>query len=281
MSEAPAVDETLESDDVTEILDELVEAQNHSYVLGLKLLPQYEVEAIHCRYQDPLDRLLHILFVFTRQIQPRPTWRVIVEALRSPSVNLPALAARVEAVHFLDSTATRDVVPKTTGAPEIDEMFKSDDVSDILYELVEAQNHSYVLGLKLLPQHEVEAIHRQYQDPKERLLHILLFFTRQIQPRPTWRVIVEALRSHSVNLPRLAARVEAAHFPDSTATRDVVPETTTESAVNTTAADEDEVKPKPFSHLNPANSKNNYTLVNPRRARMRSEGRRLFWHYRL
>ena len=112
-------------------------------------------------------------------------------------------------------------------APAVDETLKSDDVSGILDELVEAQNHSKVLGLQLLPPHEVEAIHRQYQDPKERLLHTLLAFTNQIQPRPTWRVIVEALRSPSVNLPALAARVEAAHFPDSTATRDVVHETTT------------------------------------------------------
>ena len=112
-------------------------------------------------------------------------------------------------------------------APAVDETLKSDGVSEILDELVEAQNHSKVLGVKLLPPHEVEAIHRQYQDPKERLLHILLAFTSQIQPRPTWRIIVEALRSPSVNLPRLARRVEAAHFPDSTSTRDVVPETTT------------------------------------------------------
>ncbi|CAI8043767.1 hypothetical protein GBAR_LOCUS24280 [Geodia barretti] len=133
----------------------------------------------------------------------------------------------------------------------------------MLDELVEAQNHSKVLRVKLLPPHEVEAIHRQYQDPKERLLHILLAFTRQIQPRPTWRVIVEALKSPSVNLPALAAKVEAAHFPDSTATHDVVPETTTdttESAANTTAGD-DEVKSKPPPQLNPANSEGSGVLV--------------------
>ena len=96
------------------MLDELVEAQNQSKAFGLKLLPAHKVEAIHSQYQDPEERLLHILLVFTKQIQPRPTWRVIVEALRSPSVNLPALAAGVEATHFPDSTATRDVVPKTT-----------------------------------------------------------------------------------------------------------------------------------------------------------------------
>ena len=93
------------------MLNELVEAQNHYYVLGLQLLLPHEVEAIHRQYQDPKERLVQILIAFTNQIEPRPTWRVNVEALRSPSVNLPAIAARVEATHFHE---TRDVVPKTT-----------------------------------------------------------------------------------------------------------------------------------------------------------------------
>ena len=38
-----------------------------------------------------------------------------MDALRSPIVNLPALARRVEAAHFPDLAATRDAVPQTTG----------------------------------------------------------------------------------------------------------------------------------------------------------------------
>ena len=113
---APAVNETLKADDATEMLDELVEAQNHSYILGLKLkLPLHEVEAIHNKFLDPLDRLLHVLLAFTKQVQPRPTWRVIVDALRAPAVNLKALARRVEEAHFPHPSATRDVVPEPVG----------------------------------------------------------------------------------------------------------------------------------------------------------------------
>ena len=36
-------------------------------------------------------------------------------ALRNPIVNLTALAGRIEAAHFPDLTAARDVVPETTG----------------------------------------------------------------------------------------------------------------------------------------------------------------------
>ena len=67
------------------------------------------------KYQDPKDRLYHIIIAFLSQAEPRPTWRVIVDALRSPVVNLTALAERVEAAHFPDLTAARDVVPETTG----------------------------------------------------------------------------------------------------------------------------------------------------------------------
>ena len=88
-------------------LEELLPAQNKSYELGLKLkLPHHEVESIHSVYSKPQSRLLHILIGFTNQTEPRPTWRVILEALRSPAVNLPALARRVEAAHFPNPTAT-------------------------------------------------------------------------------------------------------------------------------------------------------------------------------
>ena len=98
-------------------------------------------------------------------------------------------------------------------------MLTPDDAAEILEELLPAQNQSYLLGLKLkLPKHEVEAIHTRYLDPHERLLHVIIAFLRQEEPRPTWRVIVEALRNPIVNLPQLARRLESAHFPDDMAT---------------------------------------------------------------
>ena len=98
---------------------------------------------------------------------------------------------------------------------------------DIVEEILPAQNDSFELGLRLrLPHHEVEGIHSTHSDPRSRLLHVILAFLNQAKPRPTWRVIVDALRSPAVNLPRLADKLEAAHFPDPTSTRGVVTETT-------------------------------------------------------
>ena len=106
--------DTLTPADAGNILEELLEAQSYSFKFGVMLnLPVDEVEAICARYSDPRDRLLHIIIAFLRRAEPRPTWRVIVGALRSPVVNLTALARRVEAAHFPE--AARDVVPETTG----------------------------------------------------------------------------------------------------------------------------------------------------------------------
>ena len=112
---APTGGETLTPNDAVKVvLEELLPAQNHSHMLGLKLgLPLHDVESIQSNYHDPRDRLLKVISEFLRQEQTGPTWRVIVDALRSPVVNLPALAQKVEATHFPDPTSTRDVVPET------------------------------------------------------------------------------------------------------------------------------------------------------------------------
>ena len=73
-----------------------------------------ELEAISKMYQYPKERFYHIILAFLGQAEPPPTWRAIVNVLKSPIVNLTALAKRVEAAHFLDPTASRDP-PATSG----------------------------------------------------------------------------------------------------------------------------------------------------------------------
>ena len=103
------MDETLGPDDAGKILEELLDAQHCSHLLGLAMnVKLRDVEAIQAIYQQPKDRLLHIIIAFLRQAEPRPTWRAIVDVLKSPVVGLTALARRVEAAHFPDTTATRE-----------------------------------------------------------------------------------------------------------------------------------------------------------------------------
>ena len=105
-------DESLTPDDAVDVLEEILEAQNQSRFLGLKLkVPEYIVTSIHTRNMDPKDCLYYILVEFLKQVEPKPTWRIIVAALRSPIVNLPQLAMKVEVAHF---PATHDTPRETT-----------------------------------------------------------------------------------------------------------------------------------------------------------------------
>ena len=112
---APAGDETLKPDVAVHILEEILPAKNHSYVLGLKLeLPKHVVDGIHSRELKPEGYLLEVISEFLNEVGSRPTWRVIVDALRSPVVRLNQLANEVETAHFPDATAIREVVPTST-----------------------------------------------------------------------------------------------------------------------------------------------------------------------
>ena len=114
-----AVDDTLTPDDAGKVARELIEAQTESFALGLELeVPLSEVEAIHQQYQRPRDRLVRVIIEFLKRAEPRPTWRVIVEALKSPAVKLPALATKVEVTYLPDCTVTRVPTPTNSGESE-------------------------------------------------------------------------------------------------------------------------------------------------------------------
>ena len=128
---------------------------------------------------------------------------------------------------FTVAITKKCIVFPSTAAPSVDDILTTDDSANILEELHEAQNHSYLLGLMLkLKTSDVKAIHATYQEPKERLSHVITEFLNQTKPRPTWRVIINALRTRTVNLQALAKRIESTRFPDPTSTRNVVPEMT-------------------------------------------------------
>ena len=107
MSIGPAGDETLKPDDAIEILEEILPARIKSYNFGLKLkLPLDEVKAIHAKHQSAEDHLRDVIEIFLNGVGSEPTWRAIVDALRSPAVNLLQLAKQVETAHLPDTTAT-------------------------------------------------------------------------------------------------------------------------------------------------------------------------------
>ena len=89
--------ETLNIDDIQKVFEELLPAQIVSFYLGIRLrLLHFVVEAIHKEYLQPRDRLYRVLEKFLQKVEPRPTWRVIVDALKCPTVDLPQLAEKIE-----------------------------------------------------------------------------------------------------------------------------------------------------------------------------------------
>ena len=95
-----AEDKTLTPDDAIEILEDILPAQIKSYNLGLKLkIPLHAVKAIHAKHQSTEDHLREVIEAFLNGVWSEPTWRVIINAVRSPSVNLQQLADEIENNH--------------------------------------------------------------------------------------------------------------------------------------------------------------------------------------
>ena len=99
--------ETLSQSDDMEILEELLPAKNQTVFLARKLgIPDHTVETIHKEQIDQKERLYHVIQEFLKQVEPRPTWRVILDALRNPVVNLPRLAETIERRHGFHTPAS-------------------------------------------------------------------------------------------------------------------------------------------------------------------------------
>ena len=87
----------MNQDDVPKVVCEILEVQTKSKTFGRVLgLPKVTVDSIHQQNSDPQEQLLGIIDEFVKQVEPSPTWRVIVEALRNPLIGHPSLAQKIE-----------------------------------------------------------------------------------------------------------------------------------------------------------------------------------------
>ena len=111
------------------------------------------------------------------------------------------------------------ITDRLISAPAGDKILKESDLCELVEALLEAKNKASDFGLKLLlPSHEIDSICSIHRDPQEQLTSILKYFLKRVEPRPTWGMIINALKSSMVDLPRLAETIEADHFPNPTAT---------------------------------------------------------------
>ena len=88
------LNKTLTHNDVTEVTRELLDISSKSAVFSRLLeLPRATTEKT---FADPQDRLFYLLDEFAKQVEPRPTWRVILGALRDPLMREYSLAQSIE-----------------------------------------------------------------------------------------------------------------------------------------------------------------------------------------
>ena len=98
-------DELLTSNDHGTILDALIPAQNKYRELGLQFkIQQHVIDGYFISYHHPQTCLYYVLGEFLNQTNPKPCWRVIIDALKSPSVKLHQLARVLEAKYLVKIT---------------------------------------------------------------------------------------------------------------------------------------------------------------------------------
>ena len=78
------------------VVSRIVDAKVKSEQLGRVLeIPPNVVDGIVKKYSNPDDQLFHIIDEFVKH-HKKPTWRVIVDALKNPLIGLPGLARDIE-----------------------------------------------------------------------------------------------------------------------------------------------------------------------------------------
>ena len=90
-------DRILNQEDVPKVVCEILGVQTKSKTFGRVLrLPKVTVNSIHLHQSDPQECLFDVLDEFVKQVEPPPTWRVILEALRHPLIGQHHLAQEIE-----------------------------------------------------------------------------------------------------------------------------------------------------------------------------------------
>ena len=90
-------DRNLNEDDVPNVVCEILDMQTQSELFGRVLkLPVSTLKFIHQQHRDPRKCLFAVIDEFVKQMEPPPTWRVILEALRHPLIGQHCLAQEIE-----------------------------------------------------------------------------------------------------------------------------------------------------------------------------------------
>ena len=99
------MDRTLDSKDSTDIARKLLGLENKAQNLGRVLeLPKYIIDITPPPSHVTHAAILYIIDELLKQVEPRPTWTVILAALRHPLVGEAGLARDIE-ISLMESSA--------------------------------------------------------------------------------------------------------------------------------------------------------------------------------
>ena len=91
------MDTTLTANDYNALYEDLFEVCDKPKALGILLnLPESTLDEILTKNSQADNCLIDILVTFVEQEDQRPTWRIVLDALRDPLINNPRLAERIE-----------------------------------------------------------------------------------------------------------------------------------------------------------------------------------------
>jgi hypothetical protein len=211
------LDATFELEDSLLILQEIIEVKARSDIFGRLLqLGRLEVNIIHRDFSDPQDRLLQVIDQFIKNDHKR-TWRGIINALRHPLLNHNELAHEIERKYAGEEISALDERSPKSGSSgktpsSLDSIMDPDDATEILQEIVEVKDKSETFGhLLRVPRVLLYSFRQEYNDPQDYLLHVIDEFLNGVNPRPTWRVIIDALRHPLLKYYELAREIESKH----------------------------------------------------------------------
>lgn len=88
-------------------------------------------------------------------------------------------------------------------------------MGEILEALLQVRSKWYDAGMKLkVPVDTLDGIEARYDDPKDQLREMLKSWLKgAVKSQPTWKALVEMLRSSLVDEPRMADQLEGKYCP--------------------------------------------------------------------
>ncbi|CAI8028826.1 hypothetical protein GBAR_LOCUS16380 [Geodia barretti] len=116
--------------------------------------------------------------------------------------------------------ATQTIIPAGDSLDVLDKRLKKDDAVNIVRQLLDVQIKAKTFGRLLeLSRAIIEVTPQLTGDPQALSFYIIDEFLKQVDPRPTWRLILNALRDPLIGEHSLAQEIEVSLTKDMTSPR--------------------------------------------------------------